>query len=216
MNTRVITVPAAKPHPSSRFLSRMVQMCQELVAEVQQARAMREVLCCFANPEGQQRLRLDQELRAIEEANRRSGSTLRISTCWATRIDDIANRVLEDRPDVIHFAGHGDRGGLWLEGTEGHPQRVEVEPLIDLLAGCPPRCLVLNACHSAEALRGAGPIPYVIGMSGPSVDEGSILFSRRFYTALAHGRDIETAFDHASHCLRATGYEDTCRPRLLS
>ncbi|NJK32354.1 MAG: CHAT domain-containing protein [Deltaproteobacteria bacterium] len=159
-------------------------------------------------------MRLDREFRAISEANQRSGNRLYIEPYWAAHVHDLSDRMLDRSPDVVHFAGHGEPGGLLFERADGQAQWVPVEHLQRVLGFKRPRCLVLNACYSAERARACA-IPYVIAMAGPSHDEGSIEFSRSFYLALARGLDIETSFEHARHALALHGLDDSCQPRLL-
>jgi hypothetical protein len=176
---------------------------------------VKEILCLFANAIPEQRLALDREWRDIDEANRRAGSPLSLTPCWAARIRDLQDAMLDRTIDILHFSGHGERGGLCFETEAGRPQLVEVDRLVRVLATCRPRCLVFNACHSADALESIrSRVPYVIAMRGPTPDQGSIEFSRAFYAALARGRTIPQAFQHARDGVSL--HDDGCVPQLFT
>ncbi|MCA9687066.1 MAG: CHAT domain-containing protein, partial [Myxococcales bacterium] len=52
---------------------------------------------------------------------------------------------------LLHFAGHGEAGGLILEGPDRRSQRLSAEALRGLLVAPLPRLVVLNACHGGSS-----------------------------------------------------------------
>ncbi|MFV8751587.1 CHAT domain-containing protein [Nannocystaceae bacterium ST9] len=178
---------------------------------------IRHVLCMFANPAHTDSLLLGREWRDICDVNMRAGSPLALTPVWAARIRDLQDAMLDRAIDVLHFSGHGTYEGLCFETPEGHTQYVEPERLVRVLAHYRPRCLVFNACHSADSLESVrGLVPFVIAMQGPSDDRASIEFSRSFYAALARGKDVPAAFEHARAVVYLGGDDERCRPRMLS
>jgi len=113
---------------------------------------------------------------------------------------------------VLHFVGHGDydtstgEGVLALVGSDGRADLVEASRIGDLLseARSMPRLMVLNSCSSgrsgtqdlfsgtAAALVRSG-IAAVVAMQFAISDAAAIAFARGFYTAIAHGRNVDEA-----------------------
>ena len=72
----------------------------------------RQILLLSANPRGTSLLRLDEEMREIEEGLRRAKKRdeYSISVAKAVRYRDIHRAILEYEPQIIHFCGHGFKG----------------------------------------------------------------------------------------------------------
>lgn len=178
-----------------------------------------QVLCMFACPTDHEQLALHREWRAIKDVNIQAGEPLAIKARWAARVSDLQDALLEQPRDVLHFSGHGERDGVYFETADGYAHQIATGRLVRMLAEHRPRCLVFNACHTADMLtsmRQHDPAPHVIAMQGPTTDCASIEFSRAFYAALARGRSVRPAFDHAFESLGLHGHDEHCRPRLLN
>ena len=124
-------------------------------------------------------------------------------------------QVLQAAPfHIVHFMGHGKlneesgEGALFFERYDGTGQPFEGRRLAQLLHDFESlRLVVLNACHTAEAVGTRGPnpfagvasslvmggVPAVVAMSGPVSDLAAVAFSRTFYQRLAAGDPIEAA-----------------------
>jgi len=165
------------------------------------ARGKTKILIVAANPLSQTRLRLDQEMREIEDglerAKRRDSFELILRL--AVRPRDLQKALLSEKPQIVHFCGHGSRDGdLMLEDELGNVNAVTTEALAKLFDLCSQfvECVVLNACHTriqADAI--ARHIPYVIGMNKAIGDKAAIRFAVGFYDALGAG----TTYDDAYH-----------------
>ncbi|MEO1068622.1 MAG: CHAT domain-containing protein [Cyanobacteria bacterium J06638_6] len=137
-----------------------------------------KILFLAANPIGTSRLRLDQEVRDIEEGLRRSTNQqdFELVTKWAVRAQDIRRALLDENPSIIHFSGHGDGGDvatgsspadarkltpinpevgslvshIIVEDDQGNPRPYPPEALANLfkLFADQIDCVVLNACYS--------------------------------------------------------------------
>jgi hypothetical protein len=72
-----------------------------------------KILFLAANPEGTNRLQLDEEVRAITEKVRASKhrALIKLITCWAVRTDDLIQALNEYQPQIVQFSGHGSRKG---------------------------------------------------------------------------------------------------------
>jgi hypothetical protein len=130
---------------------------------------VRKILFLASNPTDTGRLRLDQEVRNIEDGLRRSNERdqFELISSFAVRIDELRRRLLEHSPQIVHFSGHGTGAdGIVLENDKGESAPVPTDALADLFKLCAKHvdCVVLNACESdlqAEAI--SKHISYVIG-----------------------------------------------------
>ena len=97
---------------------------------------MKTILILAANPKHTAPLRLDEEIRDIQEGLNRAASRdeFRLVYRLAVRPRDIQRALLETRPQIVHFSGHGEgQNGLVLE--VGKTKLVSGKALAEL---CPP------------------------------------------------------------------------------
>ncbi|GCF09736.1 CHAT domain-containing protein [Dictyobacter arantiisoli] len=156
-------------------------------------------LFVLSNPRGSNSLRLNTEMRAIEEALRLSPQRDRIQsrTLHAATANDLRRALLEKPYQIIHLSGHGGSDGFMLEDEQGRPHLVSPQALAAYFGIYRQtlRCVLLNACYTfSMGQHIALGIPYVIAMPGPIQDRASIEFSRGFYDAIGAGLDIERAY----------------------
>src|SRR5215217_7655138 len=88
------------------------------------------VLVLTANPDGTDRLHLGEEIREVQAKIR--GATYRdaleLVSRWAVRPDDLHQALLEIKPHVVHFSGHGSPAAeLILLDAQGNPKPVSQE-----------------------------------------------------------------------------------------
>ncbi|BAY46705.1 hypothetical protein SAMD00079811_43180 [Scytonema sp. HK-05] len=139
-----------------------------------------------------QDLRLDKEIRKVEEtikrAVRRDLFEIKIRT--AVRPQDIRRALAEERPQIVHFCGHGmEDGSLVLEDDFGNHKPVLPTGLAALfrLHSDYVKCVLLNACYSASPGQAISKhINYVIGMNQPIEDRAAIVFAQGFYDGLGY------------------------------
>ena len=178
------------------------------------------ILFLAANPKGTVQLRLDAELREIDESLRRSQkrSQFKLENKGAVRMQDFHRAILDARPQIIHFSGHGTcEEGLALEDSQGNVAFLsteKVERLFKLFGMKGVKCVFLNACYSetqAEAIQKH--IPYVVGMNQSITDKAAIQFATAFYDGIGAGEEIDSAFELGCISLMDFGKDDI--PRLL-
>jgi hypothetical protein len=179
-----------------------------------------KILFLAANPASSAHLNLTREARQIEEridtGKHRSG--LDLVTHWAVRRSDLQRVLLEEKPHVLHFSGHGSaRSQLLLEDDDGNPSLVEKEALVNLIGIIPGnlQLVVLNACDTeliAEAL--VQHVACAIGMREPIGNDASIAFAAAFYQALGFGEPIATAFRLACNELEIRRIPEDGTPSL--
>lgn len=161
------------------------------------------LLILSATPDQETPLRVDREQRAIKDELDRSeiGRQFTVRSSLATRYHDIQRELLMAKPTVLHFAGHGDTGGIFVENDRGKKHLIPTQALADLLS-IPMirqrlRVVVLNACWTqaqANAIRRRIK-GMVVGMSHEVSEDAAIEFSRGLYGALGNPEiDLETAF----------------------
>ncbi|MBW4659756.1 MAG: CHAT domain-containing protein [Drouetiella hepatica Uher 2000/2452] len=168
----------------------------------------RTILILAANPQSTGRLRLDREVRDIEDGLRRSKfrNRFQLEQRWAVEPRDIQRAMLEVKPHVVHFSGHGEGdAGLVFQDVMGQIKLVSSEALSGLFALFADRveCVLLNACYAevqAEAI--VQHINYVIGMKQAVRDDVAITFAVGFYEGLGDGLSIEAAFEQGKQAIQ--------------
>ena len=161
---------------------------------------MKKILVLVSNPKGTSNLNLLPEIRDLQEALQRSQHRERFTVEWriAKHQADLRRYILDVKPSIIHFCGHGTEQGLVLEDDTGTAKVVANEVLTDLLRTFADRieCVLLNACDSenlADAL--VQHLNYVIGMNQEVRDDAAIAFAEAFYDTLGAGESYERAFE---------------------
>lgn len=162
---------------------------------------VKKILILAANPKGTTPLRLGEEVREIDEGLRRSQnySQFLLTQKWEVRYRDVYRAMLDVKPQIVHFCGHGaGEQGLAFEDETGQVQLESAESiaaLFELFTKRDLECVVLNACYS-EVQAGAisQHVKYVIGMNAAIGDKAAITFAVAFYDALGAGESIEFAY----------------------
>jgi hypothetical protein len=196
------------------------------------SRNIQKILFLASNPAKSKTLQLGREIRDIRSSltRGRHRDLFTLDQHFAVRAVDLRRALLDDTPQILHFAGHGfssekeltdftgflrgarrknktdDRLGIVLEDDNSENGMVEVSH--DALANLfrlfkeDIQCVFLNACYSAVQAEAINEhIPYVIGYKAAIADDAAIDFAASFYDALAAGRDIPFAFDFAAASL---------------
>jgi WD40 repeat protein len=179
------------------------------------------ILFLGANPGDLTRRALDREIRAISHGLQATphGRPLRVAQEWAVRAKDLQACLLKHEPEVVHFSGQGSEAGqILVEDEQGTAAPVDPEALAELfgLLGGGIRCVVLNACFSAEQARAiTRHVDCVIGMGGALEDGAAILWSAAFYQALGYGKSIGKAFALAGNQIDLSSLPGGKVPELI-
>jgi hypothetical protein len=181
--------------------------------------AVKKILILTANPKNTEELRLNEEVREIQEELQRSRSRdqFEIISKWAVRPKDLSRALLDHDPQIVHFSGHGaGTDGLVLEGDDGQIKRVSAESLARLFGLLNNvECVLLNACYSeVQATAIHQHIDYVIGMSQAIGDRAAIEFAVGFYGALGASRGYAEAFEFGLAAIELEGIPETATPKL--
>lgn len=134
------------------------------------------------------------EARAIEDALRKSGYEFK--AIQAARPHDITHAILDFKPTILHFSGHGADGDIFLEDEMQRPKPVTLDAIARLLRAMPVVGIILNACFSAKNLSPLMAVSqWAVAMKRAVADPTAIAFSDGLYLALADGKDIQSSFD---------------------
>jgi hypothetical protein len=181
-----------------------------------------KVLFVAANPAGTQPLKLDEEIRQITAKVRAAEyrDSLELVSRWAVHPNGLLQALLEEKPHVVHFSGHGSHDSeLILLDDGGNPKPVGQEVLVHLFRTLRDnvRVVLLNACYSrpqAEAL--AEVIDCTVGMNRAIGDQAAIVFAASFYRALGFGRSVREAFELGRAALLLEDVTEDKTPELLT
>lgn len=179
------------------------------------------ILILAANPRNTTPLRLEEEIREIEEkiwkGTQRDAFSL--IPALAVRVTDLQDALLKHRPHIVHVSGHGnDAGGIYLENDAGNSKVVSRKALTRLfnILKREIRVIVLNVCNSADQAKLlADAVGFAIGMNGTIHDKSAIVFAAHFYKSLAFGCSIKEAFELAQSQLAMAGIRGVNTPQLL-
>src|SRR4028118_716905 len=163
---------------------------------------VKTILILAANPKNTAPLRLDQEIREIDEGLRRANKRelYKLEQKWAVRSRDFYRAILDYQPHIVHFCGHGaGEDGIVLEDDTGKMALVQTNALASmfkLFAKKGVDCVILNACYSevqAEAISQY--VNYVVGMNRAVGDKAAVAFAVGFYDGIAAEYTVEEAYE---------------------
>ncbi|WP_159691148.1 CHAT domain-containing protein [Cognatazoarcus halotolerans] len=185
------------------------------------------LLMVIAAPTDRPGLEVGEEIAHLDSALAEltsSGKVEAVRLDHAT-LESLDNALLQSRPHILHFIGHGDfvgdEGVLVLESdtAPGTADTIAGRQLAVLLRNhlTSLRLVFLNSCMGATASRrdpfgGVAQslirrgIPAVIAMQFPIPDKAAVALARHFYRYLAAGQPVDAALTSARAFLYARGY----------
>lgn len=172
---------------------------------------MIKILLLSSNPKDTSNLRVSEEFRNIKDSISRAKhrDSFELFQGEAVRPQDLRRLILDKSPHIVHFSGHGEEDGIYLENQQGYSQLVkgkDLEEIFSLFKSI--NCIILNSCYSeSQAKHLTKVIPFVIGMRKPIEDQDAIYFSIGFYDAIAAQRSVEDAFKFATNAIKITKTE---------
>jgi hypothetical protein len=219
--THKIITEANKPNPNLEQLVPSLELLDKDLKDFGREKIPIVIIFLASDPTDAARLRLGKEFREINEqltlAELRKQFDLTLPQL-SVRPKDITRALLNEKPQIVHFSGHGtSEGALYFEDDNGHTLIVEPEALAALFEQFENQveCVVLNACYAeAQAKAISKYINYVIGMNDEIGDEATIAFSIGFYQALGAGKNIEEAFKLGCVQIRLQGIPEYLTPVL--
>lgn len=179
------------------------------------------ILFLAADPTDLSRLRLGLEYREIQEKLQLGEYRKRFNlvTRMSVRPQDVSQALLDLKPKIVHFSGHGTLdGAICLENAIGQTHPVTPDALASLFERFSNlvECVILNACFSdkqAEAISNY--IEYVVGTKQEIDDKAAIAFTIGFYQALGAGQGIEDACKLGRVQVKLSGSSEKLSPVLI-
>ena len=205
-------------------IQRQDSLQRRLSAEIEMLKQVPEkitVLFFATNPKNTEQLRLDEEVRSIQEMIRKSEhrDVISFESRWAVRPLDILQAINELNPDVIHFSGHGaDTSELILENTDGSAKFVTKEAITQTIMSASDKIhlIFFNACFSYEQAQSViEHVDAAIGMADSISDTGACIFAAQFYSSLGFGLSLKKAFEQAKGVLMLENPTEHDTPALF-
>lgn len=177
----------------------------------------------LSSPIGQDAIDVSMEAREIETERLKAvnGVNFSLKVFPAAVADSLTRALNYDKPQIIHFSGHGRPGSILFDNETisvegGTSINLNVLARILKTAASRPTLVVLNACDTlkgAEKLLVA--VDIVIAMSDPIPDSSANSYSRRLYAALFAGLTVEAAHEQAKAVLEIDDIYGAKLPTLL-
>jgi hypothetical protein len=216
---------------SSRNLTREMEKQSRLVSSMKDNRIVIDlsklptkikVVFFAANPMNQSQLRLDEEIRLIEQKLRTSEfrDSVELVSKWAVRPDDLLQALNEHKPHIVHFSGHAtDNGDIVFLDPEGNAKIVTIDAMVMLMRAMADNIsiIIFNACFSERQAEAV--IEYIdlaVGMNDSIGDDAARVFSAQFYSAIGFGRSVQEAFMQAKAALMLEGIPEENTPVLFA
>jgi hypothetical protein len=171
---------------------------------------MPKVLVLTANSEIDA-LALSQEVEGIRAAFLQSAN-FDLQHFSEVQAQKFVNLLMEQRADILHFAGHGraNRGIALRSGGQDAPLSAERFAQILKCLETRPRLIFLNACHTedfAAALKSI--VDVVLGARREIRDDAAREFAGTFYRGLASGVSVAASFELGRSHLELSGHDGT-------
>ena len=139
-------------------------------------------------------------------------------------LQDLCQYLESERPQIVHFFGHGEKKFLLLEDDTGQIQDANLGTFASAFKFLNERapekeriqCVVLVACNSKKiAEEVAKYVNFAIGMPCEILADVGRIFAKNFYRYLADGNSIKWSYDYAC---TATGFDerDSKKPFLAT
>lgn len=169
------------------------------------------IMYIACNPEGRSNIAVEREITELQKGIL-SGAGERevvLHPFPYLQPTELAGLIADLRPDVLHFAAHGDTRSLVLHGREEEVE-LDAHTLSMLLSGVMhrPSLIVLNACSSssmAALLADAGAADHVIGTDAAISNGNAITMASALYSRLALGATLQAAYETAVANLQLDG-----------
>lgn len=150
---------------------------------------------------------LTQEHQVIRDIVAVAAIQVSLTVHTAVRPTTVLPAVLDVRPHVVHFAGHGSASGaLAAQDESGRAAPIAVEDFADVLEAVDSvRALVLGACKVGGPAAAPGRRFDVIGCEGSLSGVTALAFSRGFYHALVRGYPAPECYKFGLSQIRVEG-----------
>jgi len=178
------------------------------------------ILFIAANPVDQKQLRLDEEIRAIEQMILKSAhrDSIKLESKWAVRTEDLLQGINQYEPHIIHFSGHGSQEEIVFLDNSGHTKCISKDAIVQVMAAISSKIQLVffNTCFSAEQAEAVTKhVDVAIGMNTAIGDNAARLFASQFYSAIGFGKSVGESFAQARAGLMLEGVSEENTPELF-
>lgn len=156
-----------------------------------------KILFLSASPRDLTTLNPDTEFRRIFEEVGSSSAFEMLSVSTITK-GDLIPVLLKNRPDIVHFTGHGSEDGIYFENDIRTKDLFNKNDLAELFTRLhqKPRILFLSSCLSAPNIENLSRvIDFVIATEDRVEEKAATHIAATFYTHLGYGEPIKNSFD---------------------
>jgi hypothetical protein len=193
------------------------------------------VLFLASNPSDSAKLQLDNEFRRVY--SKLQTSNFKVISEFAATPKAMQTAILKYKPRIIHFSGHGLRGGaptpilvndsrggmaddgddgagLLLEDENGKAKVLPTANLAQMFKTFDKfkikiETVIFNACHSRIQAEAINEfVDYVVGYSNAISDKVAIEIADSFYENLTIEDNVELAFELTKNIVSIDGYKE--------
>ncbi len=163
----------------------------------------KRILFLSANPIDTARLRVEDEIREIENAIRRSNHSdeFELIHSIGVRKSELHSILTRHSPHFLHISTHASQDNLIFESSSGSTEILTGEQFDRLLRTFKNeiQVVVLNAKYPADTCEQlARHVDFVIACTdGALADQDAIQFAKGFYEAIGNNSDLQQAFESA-------------------
>lgn len=157
-----------------------------------------KVFLIGASPRETEHIRPEMEVRAIRYAGE-SGKHLELKECLGAQADDL-HQIPGFKPDILHFACHGENGYLLLQDDQSFPNPVWPHDVAEWLRHHVSKGrlrlsgIVLSVCNGEQIAKAFEPVADIVIAHKQLLDENcAFAFTTAFYTELIDTPDLRDA-----------------------
>jgi len=180
------------------------------------------ILFLASEPLDAPNIRLGKELQEIRSRIKSKAEFFELSDWQAVRAEDVQQTILNFKPHIVHFSGHGlNSGEICFENDKGESQTIPPEALASLfgLVTDYVKCVIINTCFSeVQAKAISKNVPIVIGTHKEISDNAAIQFSTGFYTALdpdISQKSLKRAFESGCIAIQFDNLAENLTPVIM-
>jgi predicted transcriptional regulator len=187
------------------------------------------ILFVSANPRDTDTLELIKECNNVRDRliSTEYGDQFDFDQRHEVSVSEIDRYLLDYKPQVLHFSGHGSSDGIVFQDSDKEVERTSIRALSDLFRivnedesmtdDTRVRLVFLSACYSQKQAETISKhVDCVIGMSAAVTDEAARVFAESFYQAIGFGKSIKTAFDLGCNKVARLNISEAHTPKLLN
>jgi hypothetical protein len=172
-----------------------------------QPRGSLKILFITSDVYEESRVTGDQEYRDVNMVIKYSGqANIQLISLRAARVQDFTSSIWQEKPNIVHFSGHGSGGIIHIRGNNDRVFELSAGSLSDQLEINKEfvEGIVLSACETDTYLeKMVEHLVFAVGMKGKPSNRVAIDFSIGFYQGLAQGYSPENAFKNGLTQLEA-------------